>query len=89
MLYFLRFLVRTKLNHPTHNWRIKLWADNGEALAKTSWTKMAHPCHQISNISDLVADIIAVRIYINLPFVVGHVKSHQNMNKDETTPLEV
>ena len=62
LLYYLRFLTRTRQIQPADQWCIKLWVDNKEALDKTLWQKLAIPKQQLCPESDIVADIIAVRL---------------------------
>ena len=34
LLYFIRLLIRTRLITPTEHWKIALWLDNNQALAR-------------------------------------------------------
>ena len=71
------------------HWCIKLWVDNKQALDKTSWSKIVAPKYQLCPESNFIADIIAVRIKVDLCFLGNHVHSHKELHQDEPTPLEV
>ena len=89
LLYYLRFLLRTRQIQAVERWCIKLWVDNKQALKKTSWEKLATPKQKLCPESYIFANIIAVRSEIELTFLGYHVHSHQDQNTNTPTPLEV